>query len=105
MNETDAARDFSCCAVVPWLRVAEAVLRFLGLVGTGLVLQGCTRAQGAVCGVWRRVFMRHVDTRVCLSTCVWGGEFQDGVVCEKGSRGHGLHMSGKGCAFLESVAE
>lgn len=24
MNGTDAASDFSCCVVVPWLRVAEA---------------------------------------------------------------------------------
>lgn len=78
MNGTDAASDFSCCVVVPWLSEGGgggAVVS--GLVGTGLVLRGCTRARGAVCGVWRRVCVRHVDTSVpvYVGGCVsgWSG--------------------------------
>lgn len=34
-----------------------------------------------------------------------GGEFQDGAVCEHGSRGHGLYLSGKGCVLVSRVLQ
>lgn len=103
MNGTDAASDFSCCVVVPWLRVAEA---------------GAAASDSG----GQRIGAPKVHT--CTGNCVWcleavvrasrghksvpvevGGAFQDGVVYEHRSRGHGLHMSGKGCVLVLRVLQ
>lgn len=74
--------------------MAEAALWFLGLVGTGLVFRGCTRAQGAVCGVLEAVCVRHVDTRVCL--CTWGVHFRMKWCVSTGHKDKGYICQGRG---------
>lgn len=96
MNGTDAASDFSCCAVVPWL--SEGGGGGAVVSGSGGYRIGVPRVHtcaGSCVWCLEAVCVRHVDTRVCL--CTWGGAFQDEVVCEYRSRGQGLHLSGEGC--------
>lgn len=78
--------------------MAEAALWFVGLVGTGLVLRGCTRARelcvvfggGCACVTW-------TQECACVRVYVCGGDaFQDGVVCEHGSGGQGYICQGRG---------
>lgn len=95
MNGTDAASDFSCCAVVPWLSEGG---------GGGAVVSGS--------GGYRTGAPR---VHTCAGSCVWcleagvhasrghksvpvyvGDSFQDGVVCEdKGyiCQGRGVCLS------------
>lgn len=106
MNGTDAASDFSCCAVVPWLSEGGGG----GAVVSGGYRIGAPRVHTCAGScVWCleaavRVSRGHKSVPVYVCVCV-GGAFQDGVVCEHGSRGQGLHLSGKGCVPVLRVLQ
>lgn len=83
MNGTDAASDFSCCVVVPWLRVAEAGAAASDSGGHRIGAPRVHTCAGSCVWCLEAGCVCHVDTRVCL--CTWGAAFQDGMVCEHGS--------------------
>lgn len=95
MNGTDAASDFSCCAVVPWL--SEGGGGGAVVSGSGGYRIGVPRVHtcaGSCVWCLEAVCVCHVDTKVCL--CTWGVHFRMKWCVSTGHEDKGYICQGRG---------
>lgn len=104
MNGTDATSDFSCCVVVPWLRVAEAGAAASDSGGHRIGAPKVHTCTGSC--VWcLEAVVRASRGHKSVPVEVGGVHFRMEWCMSTGHEDMGLHMSGKGCVLALRVLQ